>query len=93
MIRLSSRRESESEIGIVYSGLRSGEKLHEELLADADQTLLSRHPRLRIAKLQAQADGAWADELLQWLRGEDAVPRSAAVRERLREFVTEYRTQ
>ena len=91
LIRLSGHRERE--IGIVYSGLRSGEKLYEELLADADQTLPSGHPRLRIAKLQSQAGGTWADELLQWLRGGDAILRCAAVRERLREFVTEYRMQ
>jgi FlaA1/EpsC-like NDP-sugar epimerase len=55
LIRLSGHRERE--IGIVFSGLRSGEKLYEELLADADQTLPSAHPRLRIALLHA-ADGA-----------------------------------
>jgi hypothetical protein len=54
---------------IIHSGLRSGEKLYGELLADTDQMLPSGRSRLSIAKLQAQADGACADELLRWLPG------------------------
>ncbi|MES2888397.1 MAG: nucleoside-diphosphate sugar epimerase/dehydratase [Pseudomonadota bacterium] len=65
LIRLSGHREHE--IPIVYTGLRPGEKLYEELLADADQTLGSEHPRLRIAKLQDTQDTAWIEALLEWL--------------------------
>ena len=49
LIQMSGHKESE--IGIVFSGLRPGEKLYEELLADNDASLPSLHPRLRIARI------------------------------------------
>ena len=91
LIRLSGHREEE--IGIVYSGLRPGEKLFEELLADADETLASPHPRLRIARLQEQADGAWLAELLAWLKDSQRSGDAAHVRRRLQALVAEYRPQ
>jgi FlaA1/EpsC-like NDP-sugar epimerase len=64
MIRMAGK--SEQEIGIRFTGLRPGEKLYEELIADSDQTLATRISRVRIAKLtDAAADGA----LLEWVKG------------------------
>jgi FlaA1/EpsC-like NDP-sugar epimerase len=88
LIRLSGHRLDE--IGISYTGLRPGEKLFEELLADADHALPSGHPRLRIARLQALEGTSWFDGLREWLRLEGKGTEPEAVRRRLREFVPEY---
>jgi FlaA1/EpsC-like NDP-sugar epimerase len=88
LIRLSGHRDGE--IGIVFSGLRPGEKLFEELLADADATLPSAHPRLRVAQLQEPASAAWLDELLLWLVPVDATTLPAECRRRLKLVVPEY---
>jgi FlaA1/EpsC-like NDP-sugar epimerase len=50
LIRLSGK--TEQEIPIVFTGLRPGEKLYEELLADDETTEATPHPKLRIAKVQ-----------------------------------------
>jgi FlaA1/EpsC-like NDP-sugar epimerase len=64
MIRLSGL--SEDEVDIVYTGLRPGEKLYEELLADDEHTLSTPHDKLRIAEART-ADFAWVQELLAWI--------------------------
>lgn len=50
MIRLAGH--SEDEIRIEFSGLRAGEKLYEELLADADTTVPTMVLQVRIAQLE-----------------------------------------
>jgi len=51
MIRLSGL-EPEKDIKIVYTGLRPGEKLVEELLTDKETTLETHHPKIRKAKTE-----------------------------------------
>ena len=89
LIRLSGHREHE--IGIVFSGLRPGEKLYEELLADDDQTQPSAHPRLRIARLNDDAGAAWTEQLLQWLAQPPQGQSPADQRAALARFIPEYR--
>jgi FlaA1/EpsC-like NDP-sugar epimerase len=86
MIRLSGH--SEGNIQIVFTGLRPGEKLYEEVLADSEQTRATHHPKLRIARAQAVDDG-WLDGLLHWLRQRRPVGDSE-VRRELRRWVPEY---
>ncbi|XHS80289.1 polysaccharide biosynthesis protein [Burkholderiaceae bacterium UC74_6] len=62
MIKLAGR--DEQEIEIVFSGMRPGEKLYEELLSDSDQTLQTKVGRLLLAKLD---DTAAARSVAQWL--------------------------
>jgi FlaA1/EpsC-like NDP-sugar epimerase len=66
LIRLSGY--GEADIGIEFTGLRPGEKLYEELLADDELTLRTPHPKLRIAKSRPAAEPAWMQALYDWLR-------------------------
>lgn len=87
LIRLSGFHESD--IRVVYTGLRPGEKLYEELLADDENTLPTPHPKLRIAKARS-GDGAWLAELMAWLASADERD-AAAVRRALARWMPEYR--
>jgi len=87
MIRLSGF--TEEEIRIEITGLRPGEKLYEELLADGETTLPTPHPKLRVVRADVAPDAAWLAELEEWLAA--PVRSSAEVKEALRRWVPEYR--
>jgi FlaA1/EpsC-like NDP-sugar epimerase len=89
MIRLSEL--SENEIRIVYTGLRPGEKLFEELLADDEHTRPTPHPKLRIAKAR-EVNTGWIDGLLDWLN-QDRIPSDSEVRRDLKRWVPEFQSQ
>jgi FlaA1/EpsC-like NDP-sugar epimerase len=82
LIRLSGY--GEPDIGIEFTGLRPGEKLYEELLADGEHPLLTPHPKLRIAKSRTEPDAHWMQELFAWLQqgnpGTDRARRELAAR-------------
>ena len=52
LIRMAGLREGE-DIEIVYTGLRPGEKLYEELHSDAERTRITRHERILVWDLDA----------------------------------------
>jgi FlaA1/EpsC-like NDP-sugar epimerase len=79
----------EDEIQIVFTGLRSGEKLYEELLADDEATTRTPHPKLRIARARAVPEH-FLDELLPWLM-QRRIPTDSEVRRDLRRWVPEYK--
>lgn len=85
MIHLSGY--TDEEIRIEFSGLRPGEKLYEELLADAEQTRPTPHPKLRIARSRA-VDGGFLADLRSWLA--QPAQADATVRAELHERVPEY---
>ncbi len=86
MIRLSGK--TEEEIPITYSGLRPGEKLFEELLADDETTEPTPHPKLRVAKTSGGTPDIGGVSC--WIEQAGPAPESRAVREWLRAQVPEY---
>jgi FlaA1/EpsC-like NDP-sugar epimerase len=88
LIRLAGH--TTDEIAIEFTGLRPGEKLYEELLADADDTMPTRIAQLRIARLQQRGDEHEAlDALLTLATSPDAGSQDA-VREQLARAVPEF---
>lgn len=86
LIRLYGFRDDQ--IKIVYSGLRPGEKLYEELLADDETTRPTHHAKLRIARAR-EVPTDLLDELLPWLM-QHRIPGDDEVRRDLRRWVAEY---
>ena len=86
LIRLSGL--GEDDISIEYTGLRPGEKLYEELLADSEHTLPTQHPKLRIARSRT-VEAAWVQQMLEWA-GSEAVQEDRAVKQALKRWVPEY---
>jgi FlaA1/EpsC-like NDP-sugar epimerase len=69
LIRLAGRV-PEKDIKIVYTGLRAGEKLYEELLNDNENTIPTHHPKIKIARIEMVKNGeflASIDTLLERL--------------------------
>ncbi len=79
---------SEEQVKIVYTGLRVGEKLYEELLADDETTRPTPHPKLRVARAR-EAGMDLLDELLPWLM-QPRIPDDDEVRLDLKRWVPEY---
>jgi len=86
LIRLAGH--SPEDIGITYSGLRPGEKLFEELLADADATVPTAVPRILLARLADRAGDLRA--AIDWIATHPHASASAT-QAFLAEVVPEYR--
>jgi FlaA1/EpsC-like NDP-sugar epimerase len=86
MIKLSGF--SEQEIKIEFSGLRPGEKLFEELLADDEVTLLTPHEKIRIGIVKPVAR-AWVENLIAWIQTTEGKEESK-IKEEIKFWVEEY---
>jgi FlaA1/EpsC-like NDP-sugar epimerase len=88
MIRLAGH--GPDEIPIVYTGLRPGEKLYEELLTDAETTLPTSIQSIHLARLGGSVTAV--RELLDWSAAA-AAASDAQVQQRLAAAVPEYRIE
>lgn len=86
MIRLSGFQHDE--IKVIYTGLRPGEKLYEELLAHDELTQPTPHPKLRIA-IARKADAIWVKKLLKWVESSQLANESE-IKKQLVFWVEEY---
>jgi FlaA1/EpsC-like NDP-sugar epimerase len=90
MIRLSGK--TEQDIPLAFTGLRPGEKLYEELLADDETTEPTPHPKLRIAKTSGQ-QAVNIQNVVDWVAAAGPAPASADVRAWLSGHLPEYKPQ
>lgn len=86
MIRLSGF--TGDEIRINFTGLRPGEKLYEELLADSEETLETPHAKLRIARSRPVPEGFYAC-IKGWVNEQSPVSDDQ-VRAELKRWIPEY---
>jgi FlaA1/EpsC-like NDP-sugar epimerase len=75
-------------IAVVFTGLRPGEKLFEELLATEEATKPTPHPKLRIAQAR-DANHDAVGQMVTWCESDRAAD-DAEVRARLKVWIPEY---
>ncbi len=100
LIRLSGK-EPDKDIEIVYTGLRPGEKLYEELITADEGVVTTRHERIMILRTNGDGNGGGDREgFRQWLRrGLEELYSSAeahdasGIKRKLKELVPEYTPQ
>ena len=90
MIRLSGF-EPEVDIPIEFTGLRPGEKLHEELISEGEDVVPTGHDKIMVLMNGSQPNlgtlNGRIDQLMKWAEKQD----EKKIREALREMVPEYR--
>ena len=76
------------DIKIKFTGLRPGEKLYEELLADDEHTLPTPHEKLRIASVKS-VNEEWVKALQEWINS-STNQEEQKLKESLKFWVEEY---
>jgi FlaA1/EpsC-like NDP-sugar epimerase len=88
LIRLNNL-EPYKDIPVVFSGLRPGEKLYEELLTAEEGTDMTGHSQILVARNGSKITAAGIDEVLKDL--ERSLSDPARIRETLRTYIPYYR--
>ncbi|WP_420982867.1 polysaccharide biosynthesis protein [Chitinophaga sp. 30R24] len=94
MIRMAGK-EPGKDIQIIYTGLRPGEKLYEELLNNAENTLPTYHEKIMIAKVRASdftAVNEQVDQLIESARKHYLTPTVACMKQLVPEFISKNST-
>ena len=89
MISLSGLQEDE--IDIKFTGLRLGEKLYEELLADNEKTKPTSHTKIRIANTINQDKKISIINLIKWIKSTKDL-NEKTIKKQLSRWVTEYQS-
>jgi FlaA1/EpsC-like NDP-sugar epimerase len=90
MIKLSGLEEGK-DIKIIYTGLRPGEKLYEELLADTENTLPTHHSQILVGKVreyQYEEVSKVIQELIELFDSQDNVKIVQCMKELVPEFIS-----
>jgi len=97
LIRLSGK-EPDRDIKIIYTGLREGEKLYEELITTGENIQPTEHKKIMVIQNNLlTVEGKSSEEMQKWINGEliqliDAANRrdSQAIKKKLRDIVPDY---
>lgn len=90
MIMLSGLKEGR-DINIVYTGLRPGEKLYEELLADNENTLPTHHPQILVGKVREYSHEE-VREIVEELIKCFGTQNNELIVQRMKELVPEFKS-
>ena len=88
MIQLAGLK-PDTDIEIIYTGLRSGEKLYEELLNDGEKVLPTHHDKIHIAQVNS-VDCEYAKRAIYELVALNERKNSSGVVRKMKEIVPEF---
>jgi FlaA1/EpsC-like NDP-sugar epimerase len=100
LIRLSGK-DPDIDIEIIYTGLREGEKLYEELITEGEDILPTRHEKIMVLRPNGHANGLnypqgrrqKLDEDIEELVKYSLSHNAGAIKKKLKEIVPEYTPQ